>query len=146
MSTKPKIVLSHNGVCISDLERSIRFYSEALGFEVRQRYEIAAPYDKLAELPGLMVRVAFMTLEGRVLELMEYKQPKAVGTRERRAMNRLGLTHLCFAASDIDATAERIAKAGGQVLRETRVETPISIAIFCTDPDGVRIELTQRPA
>ena len=31
---------SHIGICVSDLDRSLRFYCEGLGFEVAERYEL----------------------------------------------------------------------------------------------------------
>jgi len=136
------IVLSHNGVCVSDMERSLRFYGDALGFELHQRHEIAEAYGRLAELPDLKAQIAFLVLGGRMLELIHFEHPLAFGPTARRAMNQYGLTHLCFKVSDIDAVAARIAKAGGKALPETRVHASGHMTMYCTDPDGVRIELT----
>lgn len=141
-SSDAQIVLSHNGVCVSDIERSLRFYGDALGFELHKRYEIAESYGRLAELPDLRAQIAFLVLGGRMLELIHFEHPMSFGPKARRAMNQYGLTHLCFKVSDIDAVAARIAKAGGKALPETRVYASGHIAMYCTDPDGVRIELT----
>jgi predicted enzyme related to lactoylglutathione lyase len=56
-------------------------------------------------------------------------------------MNQRGLTHMTLMVDDIEATAQRIREHGGAVHEETRVDSPFGPLIFCTDPDGVRIEL-----
>ena len=44
----------HFGVCVRDLERSLRFYRDALGFEEAGRLEIdGEPTATLVELPEL---------------------------------------------------------------------------------------------
>jgi catechol 2,3-dioxygenase-like lactoylglutathione lyase family enzyme len=134
---------SHTGICTSDLERSHRFYVEALGFSIRNQYDVGAEYAALAELPDLRMRSVFLVLGGCVLELLGYDRPRAVGRRHRRPMNRLGLTHLSFVVADIDAVAERIAACGGRVLHQTRTDSADSTVMYCTDPDGVRIELME---
>ena len=60
-------------------------------------------------------------------------------------MNQLGLTHLSIRVDDIDATAAAIESLGGSVVRSTRTALPFGDVtldfVYCTDPDGVRIEL-----
>ena len=46
------ITLSHIGLCVSDLERSLRFYCEGLGFEEKTPYRVGNEYRKLLELDG----------------------------------------------------------------------------------------------
>jgi catechol 2,3-dioxygenase-like lactoylglutathione lyase family enzyme len=136
--------LSHCGVCCSDLERSIRFYCEGLGFSVARRLEIGSSFEVLTELPGYSAKVAFLMLGDRMLELVGAEHPEVTGPSERRAMNQRGITHLCFNVSDLPEMCRRIEAAGGSVHRETLTELPVSDIVFCTDPDGTRIELVQQ--
>ena len=60
-------------------------------------------------------------------------------------MNQLGLTHLSVRVADVDATAARIRELGGAVHEHTRCkfdgpDGSTSDFVYCTDPDGVRIE------
>lgn len=146
MAGQPSIAISHFGVCVSDLERSKRFYIEALGFESEYELEFGAPFEVLTELPPIQARAAFLRRDGVRIELASYASPGVIGPAERRPMNQLGLTHMALVVDDLDAVARRIAEAGGQVLPQTRVETPSGDLIFCTDPDGVRFELWRKPA
>ena len=67
-------------------------------------------------------------------------------------MNQLGLTHLSVRVQDVDAIAERIRELGGTVFKSFRTkleENPdgssSKFGVYCTDPDGVRIELMRLP-
>jgi predicted enzyme related to lactoylglutathione lyase len=145
MGSNPKMSFSHVGVCVSDLERSTRFYTEALGFTLAKSIEAGAPFEVLAELPEMKLRANFLTRDGIMIELLYYDRPGSVGPAERRPMNQLGLTHMAMSVDNVDAVIERILEHGGRAYPHTRVETPVGIMAFCTDPDGGRIELWQKP-
>jgi predicted enzyme related to lactoylglutathione lyase len=61
-------------------------------------------------------------------------------------MNQLGFTHMTLIVDDIEAAIARVVEFGGQVHAETRIDSPYGPIVFCTDPDGVRVELMQPPA
>ena len=144
MSTQDTVV-SHIAVCASDLDHSIRFYTEVFGFALDQRIDIGAPFETLTELPPIKGSAAFLNKDGVRLELVSYQTPEMIGPAERPPMNQLGLTHLAFTVTDLDAVIGRMAANGGTVIDQTRVSTPAGDLIFCTDPDGVRLELWQKP-
>jgi len=144
MSTQDTTV-SHVAICASDLDRSTRFYTEVFGYALDQHVDIGAPFETLTEFARIDGRAAFLSKDGVRLELVSYETPKTIGPAERRPMNQLGLTHLAFTVTDLDAVIGRVAGLGGTVLDQTRVSTPVGDMIFCTDPDGVRLELWQKP-
>jgi catechol 2,3-dioxygenase-like lactoylglutathione lyase family enzyme len=137
------VEFSHCGVCCSDLELSVRFYCEALGFSVARRLDIGTAFETLTELPGYRAKVAFLQLGGRMLELVAAEHPEVTGPSERRAMNQRGITHLCFNVSDLRGVSRRVEAAGGSVHHQTLTELPVSDIVFCSDLDGTRIELVQ---
>lgn len=145
MSETNSVNLLHIGICTSDLARAVQFYTEALNFSYeRDVGEIGAPFDQLTEMPGTSLRGHHVRLDGLRLELIGYAE--TVGDGERCPMNRLGFTHMTLTVGDIDAVCARILEHGGQVLNHTRIDTPYGPIVFCTDPDGTRIELMQPPA
>jgi len=142
--------LSHRGICVSDLERSDAFYRKALDFEEYQDHGLieGPEMEKTMQLPGVKVRAKMLRrADGPVIELLYFLNPPATGSRERRSTLQYGLLHLSFYVEDIDAAAQRIAEAGGHVLEETRAHFAgnNTTMLYCTDPDGVRIELMQAP-
>ena len=145
-----EIKLSHVGICVSDMERSVRFYVDGLGFTPTVAYEVGAEYGTLMEVDGSRVASQFLTRDGVSVELLQFLQPGHTGDGSRRPMNQVGLTHLCLRVDDVDAVAAAIAAAGGTVLDGTRTtldhggRTPADF-VYCTDPDGTRIELMRLP-
>ena len=137
---------SHVGICVSDLARSRRFYCEGLGFEPTQLHEVGAEFGRLMEIEGVSVRSQFLRRDSLLVELLFYESPGFVGPAERRPVNQLGLTHLNFRVDDLDAVAARLQALGGTVLEHTRTTfSPEMDFVYCTDPDGTRIELMKLP-
>jgi catechol 2,3-dioxygenase-like lactoylglutathione lyase family enzyme len=140
---------SHLGICVSDLERSLRFYCEGLGFEQVASYQVGEEFGALMELEGVTLESRLLARDGVTIELLGYVSPPYTGDGARRPMNQLGLTHLNFRVDDVDAVAAAIEGLGGTVVRETRTTfDPTGNRLdflYCTDPDGVRIELMHLP-
>lgn len=145
--TLPLQRLTHIGICVSDLERALRFYRDSLGFEEEHRLEIAGPpVDTLLRLRDAHLRAIYLTRDGVRIELLHFATPAAPPRRER-AMHEPGLTHLSFRVADLDAVLDGLRTAGERVLEETVIRFPEfeSAAAFVVDPDGQLIELVQAP-
>ena len=138
----PVIGVSHFGICVSDIDRSLAFY-ELLGFRFSRRRKVAdSEVQRLLELDTLDVELVFVEQDGVRLELIHFARPAA---RPRAAVdfNVQGLTHISLKVTDFDDTLDRLEQAGVSVKRHTvggYAEANCRFA-FCTDPDGQRIEL-----
>jgi len=140
---------SHLGICVADLERSQRFYCEVLGFAPAESHEVGEEFGRLMELDGVRLRSRFLRRDGLAIELLCFASPSCVGAPARRPMNLLGLTHLSVRVDDVDAVAARVEECGGAMVSGTRttLDFPGASAefVYCTDPDGTRIELMRLP-
>jgi catechol 2,3-dioxygenase-like lactoylglutathione lyase family enzyme len=140
--------LMHFGICVSDLERSVRFYCEGLGFKEAGRLEVSdAPTAKLIEIPGVDLHAVYLDREGVRIELLHYPSPGTVGSAEPRPMNQRGLTHFAIRVDSVDETIATLRPLGARILEHTRVRNDEFDAeiIYVTDPDGTRIECVQTP-
>jgi catechol 2,3-dioxygenase-like lactoylglutathione lyase family enzyme len=147
MSQLPIQRLTHVGICVSDLERSLRFYRDLLGFTWEHELTIEGdPVDTLLRLRGTKLHAVYLARDGVRIELLRYASPPAPPRRER-ALNELGLTHLSFRVADLRATVDGLRAAGERVLDETVLDFPEfqSGACFVVDPDGQLIELVAAP-
>jgi glyoxylase I family protein len=138
--------LSHIGICVSDLERSVAFYCDVLGFEEQSRLRVSGPEsERLLHIAGGDVQAVYLLRDGTCIELLHYPGVGHEPSQTPRPMNRLGFTHLSIRVSDLDAVVAAVVAGGGSYLDDTRVDNPAwrSIAVFVTDPDGLRIELLQ---
>jgi lactoylglutathione lyase len=143
------ISLSHVGICVSDLERSVRFYCGALGFEPAFSHHVGAEFAALMEVEGVDLDSRMLVRDGVTIELLGFLAPGVIGDGERRPMNQLGITHFSLRVDDVDQVASTIEEMGGTVVHSSR--TPFDGGgvrldfLYCTDPDGVRIELMDLP-
>jgi lactoylglutathione lyase len=143
------VTFSHLGICVSDLERSLRFYCEGLGFELGQSHTVGCEFGRLMEVEDVVLQSRFVHRDGVSLELLHFDSPGHSGGSVRRPMNQLGLTHLSLRVDDLDRAAQVIESLGGTVVTSTRTtlgpsHDPLDF-VYCTDPDGVRIELMHLP-
>jgi lactoylglutathione lyase len=155
--------MSHIGLCVSDLDRSVEFYTKALGAQEFNAIEMTGfinpGYQEiLMEIPEhLDVTSKFIGLDYLLIELLYYKRNGEagghVGPSARRQMNQLGYTHLGLRISDpeeYERIQELVEQFGGTVLRDTRFTCTVFAgekveSMYVTDPDGTRLELMRIP-
>ena len=127
---------SHVGLCVTDLDRSRRFYEEAFGFRPAFEFHTDGPETpQLLRLDApLVLDAVYLWLDGLLLELLALDRTAPTSAR---VMNEPGLTHLSFFVDDVGATLDAVGRCGGQV----RADTDIGVAVFVEDPDGQAIEV-----
>jgi catechol 2,3-dioxygenase-like lactoylglutathione lyase family enzyme len=140
----------YRALSVGDLKASVPFYRDGLGFQPVDEVSVEAGtwLEKATGLPGARrVRQRLRNGDGIALELYAFEQPAPIGPRERRKNNMYGLTHLAFYVDSVDEWAARISAAGGKVFPHTRAtfRDNGTTMMYCTDPDGIRVELMQAP-
>jgi catechol 2,3-dioxygenase-like lactoylglutathione lyase family enzyme len=145
MDDAPEADFSHFGICVTDLERSLHFYCDALGFEKAESHAIGSEFARLMDFNDVAVTSQFIRRGPTAMELLAFEEPAPFGARERRPVNQLGLTHLSFRVRDVAATVARVVELGGAVVESSRTTIDLGGTalefVYCTDPDGVRVEL-----
>jgi catechol 2,3-dioxygenase-like lactoylglutathione lyase family enzyme len=141
----------HFNFTVADMDRSLRFWRDALGLEVLNDWVSEASY--LAEITGharARMRLAFLRLPGTEarLELIQYLEPP--GAPRDQPTNAPGAAHLCFDVPDIQAAYDEL-RARGVPFRSAPVEITSAanrgaMGVYLSDPDGITLELRQPPA
>ena len=140
--------VSHFGIQVADLDRSIAFYRDLLGLELIAHWVRDQEYiQELVGYPGVELHVAVFRFPGSesFLEVLEYRnvEKQAVDTANANP----GTAHFCLYVPDLDALHERLLAAGVQFL--SGVKSPTigpnkgAKAIYMVDPDGIRVELLE---
>lgn len=140
------ITLSHLGICVTDLDRSIAFYVEGLGFDLAERHVVGDEFARLMELSDVALTSQFVRRDQVSLELLYFERPVANAVA-RRPLPTPGLTHLSFRVDDLDEALNRLVALGGREIVGTRTELGDGALrfIYLTDPDGTRLELMELP-
>lgn len=136
--TSHRTVFNHIGLCVSDRERSRRFYEGLLGFAFWWELELPDEgTEKLLQLKRpIGVRATYLVRDGLVLELIDYSK-RDVHAGSKRVMDQVGLTHMSLSVSDLAAVLAMVDEFGGSVIDKTVTEQFAMIR----DPDGQLIEL-----
>ncbi len=139
------------GVVVSDVAKSVKFYTEAVGFTEQQGFKVDGPYTVTVGLTedGEDLDIHVLTLgEGpgaTKLKLMQFKKtPKA---DDNKAINsQLGFRYLTIFVSDTNAALARLKKAGVSTVAKSPQTLPKGLPqdVYLTlvrDPDGNIVEL-----
>lgn len=147
--------IDHINLVVTDLARSVKFYTEVLGFVKTADVHMKGDWiETIIGLRGVEGLVAFVELPGGGgprIELLQYVAPAGVALPENSRANTLGLRHIAFRVDDIAGMTARL-KAAGVTLFSEPVRVPTGVVKFAAgdktllyflDPDGVILELAE---
>lgn len=122
----------HTMIRVGNLDRSITFYTQALGMTLLRRQDF----------PAGRFTLAFVGYgpesEQAVIELTHNWDTESYDLGN-------GFGHIALGVEDIHAAVDRIRAAGGRVVREPGpMQHGHTVLAFAEDPDGYRIEMLQR--
>ena len=134
----------HFGINCLDIEKSLFFYREILGFKVKQDYIDDSPYiGRLTGIDCVSIRMIKLAVnDGFVIELVSHM------THLTRAPSlpvyTPGLSHLALEIENSAQIYQRLVDQGVHVFSEPLASADgIAKVFFCSDPDDVRIELVE---
>jgi catechol 2,3-dioxygenase-like lactoylglutathione lyase family enzyme len=142
----PSVRFGHVGLSVSDLDRSVAFYTAVFGFEPGMRVRRTAPW--IGEIVGEPADLEFAHLHlpsGLHLELIQYRMPEPLSPSDGLTW-RPGHQHFCLTVSEIDSWVERALAAGARVVSGEPVTIPEgknagSRCVYLRGPDEETIEL-----
>ncbi len=142
------------GCTVSDMEQSIRFFSDILSFEEVSDVEVfGSEYEHLQGVFGLRMRVVRMKLGDELIELTEYLAPQGRPIPVDSRSNDLWFQHIAIVVSDMDKAYERLRKykvrhasTGPQTIPEWNEAAAGIRAFYFKDPDGHNLEIIYFPA
>lgn len=144
----PDITFDHTGFITPDIETSVRFWQDMLGFQAQPIGERRLPWvAAFMGVPQAQVRLVHLYGHGAHIEFIQFDTPQDVPATPRASQG--NVTHVCLRTSDVDALRARILAGGGSD-QGALVEIPEGIAkglrgLYMRDPHGVLIEIVEQP-
>lgn len=137
--------LSHVGISVANLDRSIEFYCKGLGMDiVEQQSEFAGEdYERILRLAGVRGKTAMLKADTLQLELFEFAHPVPRASDPARPVCDHGITHFCIEVDDIASAYAQLISAGASFHSEPIEFTGVGLATYGRDPDGNVIELLE---
>jgi catechol 2,3-dioxygenase-like lactoylglutathione lyase family enzyme len=141
------------GLTVSDMDRSIEFYTRVLDFETLTDDEVVGgAYEQLQGVFGARLRVVRLRLGQEELQLTEYLAPKGRPAPVDSRSNDRWFQHVAIIVSDMDRAYARLrqfkvqhASTGPQLLPKTIPGAAGIRAFYFRDPDGHPLEVLQFP-
>jgi catechol 2,3-dioxygenase-like lactoylglutathione lyase family enzyme len=142
------------GLTVSDLDRSVAFYSKILHFEKVSETEVDGDaYEHLQGVFGLRARIARMKLGEESIELTEYLAPRGRPAPADARSNDRWFQHIAIIVSDMDRAYRWLrehkvehASSGPQLLPAWNPNAGGIRAFYFRDPDGHPLEVLWFPA
>jgi catechol 2,3-dioxygenase-like lactoylglutathione lyase family enzyme len=144
------ISADHTGITVSDLDRSLAFWRDVLGFEfshtAHQTGELA---EEITGVPDAEIKLAVLRAPGgHKIELLQYLAPSDRKLARLRPCD-VGFVHVALLVDDLDAVLKNIADSGWKAAGKPQtLKTGPNAGkrvVYVRDPDGAMIELMQPP-
>jgi len=143
------IAADHTGITVSNLERSLAFWQDVLGFELSHRaHQTGELASEITGVPGVEISLAVLKAPGHKIELLEYHAPPDRKHVDLRPCD-VGSIHVALTVDNLDAVLDAIATSGWKAAGKPQTLQSGPNAgkrvVYVRDPDGTIIEFMQPP-
>ena len=148
----PKVAVESIGMTVSDMDRSVEFYS-ALTFQKVKDVEVSGEqYEHLEGVFGARMRIVRMQLGKEFLDLTQYLAPPGRPIPPDSRSNDLWFQHIAIVVRDMDQAFEKLRALKVQFVSTGPQTLPPSIkaaagikAFYFRDPDQHNLEIIYFP-
>ncbi len=141
------------GITVKDMDRSVQFFSDVLGFKKTADQEYSGTeLEKLEGIFGLNIRVVRMQLGEEFIELTDYLTAGGRSIPEDQKSNDLIFQHIAIVVSDMDKAYEQLKKYHVEFVSTMPQTLPVSNvaaagikAFYFHDVDNHNVELIYFP-
>jgi catechol 2,3-dioxygenase-like lactoylglutathione lyase family enzyme/ketosteroid isomerase-like protein len=136
----------HVNLATADMDRFLRFYRDQLGLEQRGDNWLEPgneAFETIVGLAGTRVRIAQLAAGNLQLEVFAYEHPQPAEGVPMRSCD-VGIRHLAFDVTDIDAEYERLVGLGVSFFSPPQSIDGAGVrSVYLRDPDGNIVELQE---
>jgi glyoxylase I family protein len=140
--------IHHVAVHVRDLDRMVKFYREAFGFELvgeQFSWSNSEFIDRIVDVPGSAARGAMLRAGSCYMELFQYSAPEPSSTRPLQPYDK-GYTHFCVDVTDIEQEYQRLKTLGISFSQPAPIDVGHVKSIYGRDPEGNLVEIQQTAA
>jgi catechol 2,3-dioxygenase-like lactoylglutathione lyase family enzyme len=133
-----EFTFDHVGISVSNLDRSIEFYTKIFGFKC----------ERIIETPMGNGKVALLQKEGITIEMLGYSNVLPLPDDRKipaEDIKTIGVKHFAIRVNDIMGAADFLKKNGVEFISEPTLGVRGWRRFFVKDPDGIPLELTEGP-
>lgn len=137
--------IHHFAVHVHDMDRMMKFYKEAFGFELVGEafsWSDSEFIDKIVDVKGSAARGAMLRAGTCYIEIFQYSEPKPKVSEPLNPYDK-GYTHFCVDVTDIEEEYTRLKGLGMTFSQPGPIDVGHVKSIYGRDPEGNLIEIQQ---
>jgi catechol 2,3-dioxygenase-like lactoylglutathione lyase family enzyme len=143
------LATNHTSFTVSNLDRTLGFFRDALGFEIASRAPRSQRLiESITGVRGADVVIAYVKGPGHDLELIEYVGPEGRGSVRPRPCD-VGFAHVAYDVDDVAAAVDAVSSHGflplGPPTEVDQGPNRGARVVYLRDADGLAVELIQKP-
>ena len=136
----------HTGIVVSNLDESLAFYRDDLGFEIVKRMDESGIFiDTILGYDDINVTTIKMAIPGadnQMIELLCYKSHPEKKTS--RKINDIGISHIAFTVKNLTDIYNALLQRGVKFISGPQLSDDGGVKVaFCMAPEGTYIELVE---
>ena len=138
------MILRHFGITVTNIEKSIEFYRDVLGFEVSRIMDESGNHiDAFSNLKDVKVKTVKMKdSSGGMIELLQYFSHPEKANFD--SICRVGCSHFAMTVENLDLVIAKILHTGYSINCSPQFSPDGNVKLtFSKGPDGVLIELVE---
>lgn len=145
------VAADHTGITVSNLERSLAFWRDVLGFELSHTaHQAGEMASEITGVEGAEIKLAVVKAPGgHKIELLEYLAPLERKWNVDVRPCDIGFVHVALIVDDLDAILSAIEasdwRAAGKPQTLQSGPNAGKRVVYVRDPDGTTIEFMQQP-
>ena len=143
------LAADHTGITVSNLERSLAFWRDVLGFELSHTaHQTGEMASEITGVEGAEIKLAVVKAPGgHKIELLEYLAPLERKLSVDLRPCDVGFAHIALIVDDVDAILRAINSSGWNAAGKPQTLRSGPNAgkrvVYVRDPDGTTIEFMQ---
>jgi catechol 2,3-dioxygenase-like lactoylglutathione lyase family enzyme len=139
--------LEHMALSVADMQRSIAFYRDRLGFKLIRQLDGGPDTDlgKVVGLPGCSAIIAHLMCGETMLELFEYTDPRGQPLASTLRQADHAFVHIGLQSSDVRGDYRELSGQGVEFISEPVEFRPGVWIVYFRGPDGEVLELRETP-
>jgi catechol 2,3-dioxygenase-like lactoylglutathione lyase family enzyme len=137
--------IHHVAVHCRDMDRMMKFYKDAFGFEIVGEpfaWEKEKVLDQIIDVPGSAARGAMLKAGNCFLELFQFTAPTPSSDKPLNPYDK-GYTHFCVDVTDIAMEYKRLKALGMTFGHPEPIDMGHVNTVYGRDPEGNVIEIQQ---
>ncbi len=138
--------IRHTGIVVNNLQKSLKFFTQILGFKVLQQADETGKFiDKILNLnKAKLITVKLIATDGNIIELLNFENYKDKKLKHTKKIYSYGFTHMSFTVKNINQTYKVLKKKKYKLLSKPQISPDKKVKVmFCKGPENIYLEFVE---